>query len=105
MASLSCRVLQAGSTLSCVQNMEHKFVELLAADFRAAPREMVQQMVEYRYKALQSKLALTQASLADVYALVRLLRTCKPPWSQQLGLPIIRSSTAPHSFHTRKDKC
>ena len=51
--------------------MEHKFVELLAAEFRAAPREMVQQMIEYRYKALQSKLALTQASLADVYALVR----------------------------------
>ena len=27
-------------------------------------------MIEFRYKALQSKLALTQASLADVYALV-----------------------------------
>ena len=53
------------------QNMEHKFVELLAAEFRAAPQELVHQMVDYRYKSLQSKLALTQASLADVYAMVR----------------------------------
>lgn len=73
--------------------MEHKFVELLAAEFRAAPQELTQAMVEYRYKALQSKLALTQASLADVYALVR-PPTCSActascmSWEQLRLLPV-----------------
>ena len=56
------------------QNLDSiKFVELLSVELKAAPIDMLHQTVEYRHKALQSKLALTQASLADVYALVRLL--------------------------------
>ena len=56
------------------QNMEHKFVELLAADFTVASQEVMQQMIGWRYKMQQSKLALMQASLADVYALVSCTR-------------------------------
>lgn len=53
------------------QNMEYKFVELLSCRFQASSEEHVKQQVTYRYNAVKSRLALMQARLADVNALVR----------------------------------
>ena len=55
------------------QNMEYKFVELLSCRFQASSEEHVKQQVTYRYNAVKSRLALMQARLADVNALVRRL--------------------------------
>eukprot|EP00193_Tetraselmis_chui_P013270 CAMPEP_0177781694 /NCGR_PEP_ID=MMETSP0491_2-20121128/18011_1 /TAXON_ID=63592 /ORGANISM="Tetraselmis chuii, Strain PLY429" /LENGTH=204 /DNA_ID=CAMNT_0019301825 /DNA_START=307 /DNA_END=921 /DNA_ORIENTATION=+ len=53
-----------------IQNMEYKFVELLSCRFVASPDEVVRQHITYRYNAIKSRLALMQARLADVNALV-----------------------------------
>ena len=53
------------------QNMEYKFVELLSCHFQASSEEHVKQQVTYRYNAVKSRLALMQARLADINALVR----------------------------------
>lgn len=50
--------------------MEYKFVELLSCRFIASPEEVVRQHITYRYNAVKSRLALMQARLADVNALV-----------------------------------
>jgi hypothetical protein len=50
--------------------MEYKFVELLSCRFVASPDEVVRQHITYRYNAIKSRLALMQARLADVNALV-----------------------------------
>ena len=54
------------------QNMEYKFVELLSCQFQASSEEHIKQQVTYRYNAVKSRLALMQARLADINALVRL---------------------------------
>lgn len=53
------------------QNMEYKFVELLSCQFQASSEEHIKQQVTYRYNAVKSRLALMQARLADINALVR----------------------------------
>lgn len=53
-----------------VQNMEYKFVELLSCQFQTSSDEHVKQQVTYRYNAVKSRLALMQARLADINALV-----------------------------------
>ncbi len=53
------------------QNMEYKFVELLSCQFQASSEEQIKQQVTYRYNAVKSRLALMQARLADINALVR----------------------------------
>ena len=50
--------------------MEYKFVELLSCQFQASSEAFVKQQVTYRYNAVKSRLALMQARLADVNALV-----------------------------------
>mmetsp|Transcript_6620 Transcript_6620/g.16906 ORF Transcript_6620/g.16906 Transcript_6620/m.16906 type:complete len:246 (+) Transcript_6620:198-935(+) len=57
--------------LDFIQNMEYKFVELLSCRFIASPEEVVRQHITYRYNAVKSRLALMQARLADVNALVK----------------------------------
>uniref|UniRef100_A0A7S1X654 Spindle assembly abnormal protein 6 N-terminal domain-containing protein n=1 Tax=Tetraselmis chuii TaxID=63592 RepID=A0A7S1X654_9CHLO len=57
--------------LDFIQNMEYKFVELLSCRFVASPDEVVRQHITYRYNAIKSRLALMQARLADVNALVK----------------------------------
>ena len=56
--------------LDFIQNMEYKFVELLSCRFVATPEEVVRQQITYRYNSVKSRLALMQARLADVNALV-----------------------------------
>lgn len=56
--------------LRLMQNMEYKFVELLSCQFQASSEEHVKQQVTYRYNAVKSRLALMQARLADINALV-----------------------------------
>jgi len=51
--------------------MEYKFVELLSCQFQASSEEHIKQQVTYRYNAVKSRLALMQARLADINALVR----------------------------------
>ena len=51
--------------------MEHKFVELLSANFAPVPEEHVHRQLDFRYKSVKSRLAIVQACLADVYAVVR----------------------------------
>ncbi|CAD7696378.1 unnamed protein product, partial [Ostreobium quekettii] len=55
--------------LDFIQNMEHKFVELLSLKFVASPDEVVRRCLTYRYNNAKSKLAILQAKMADVNAL------------------------------------
>mmetsp|Transcript_14877 Transcript_14877/g.41822 ORF Transcript_14877/g.41822 Transcript_14877/m.41822 type:complete len:243 (-) Transcript_14877:245-973(-) len=57
--------------LDFIQNMEYKFVELLSCRFIASPEEVVRQHITFRYNSVKSRLALMQARLADVNALVK----------------------------------
>ena len=52
------------------QNMEYKFVELMSCQFQASSEDHIKQQVTYRYNAVKSRLALMQARLADINALV-----------------------------------
>jgi len=76
--------------LDFIQNMEYKFVELLSCDFVASPEEAVRQQITFRYNSVKSKLALMQARLQDINALVKvknpslLLQLQKTP--QRVGL-------------------
>ena len=58
--------------LEFIQNMQYKFVELLSCNFHRSPDELVRQQITYRYNSLKSRLALMQARLQDVNALVKI---------------------------------
>lgn len=60
------------SRLDFIKNMEYKFVELLTCDFARSSEDLVRQHIAYRYNAMKSRLALMQARLSDVNALVKL---------------------------------
>lgn len=53
-----------------MQNMDYKFVELLSCQFQAPSDEHVKQQLTFRYNAVKSRLALMEARLADINALV-----------------------------------
>jgi hypothetical protein len=57
--------------LDFIQNIEYKFIELLSCDFMSSSEETVRQQITYRYNAVKSKLALMQARLQDISALVK----------------------------------
>ena len=57
--------------LDFIQNIEYKFIELLSLDFLASSEEMVRQQITYRYNSVKSKLAILQARLQDISALVK----------------------------------
>jgi hypothetical protein len=57
--------------LDFIQNIEYKFIELLSCDFMSSGEETVRQQITYRYNAVKSKLALMQARLQDISALVK----------------------------------
>lgn len=57
--------------LDFIQNMEYKFVELLACDFVASPEEVVRQQIGFRYNSVKSRLTLMQSRLQDISALVK----------------------------------
>jgi len=57
--------------LDFIQNMEYKFVELLSCDFIASPEDVVRQQITFRYNSTKSRLALMQARLQDINALVK----------------------------------
>mmetsp|Transcript_3028 Transcript_3028/g.7754 ORF Transcript_3028/g.7754 Transcript_3028/m.7754 type:complete len:239 (+) Transcript_3028:78-794(+) len=57
--------------LDFIQNMEYKFVELLSCDFAASPEDVVRQQITFRYNSTKSRLALVQARLQDLSALVK----------------------------------
>ena len=57
--------------LDFIQNIEYKFIELLSCDFVASTEEMVRQQITFRYNAVKSKLALIQARMQDLNALVK----------------------------------
>ena len=58
--------------LDFIQNMEYKFVELLSCAFVASDDETVRQSIAFRYNAVKSRLALMQARLQDINALVKI---------------------------------
>lgn len=58
--------------LDFIQNIEYKFIELLSIDFRASDEEIVRQQLAYRYNAMKSKLAIFQARLQDITAMLKL---------------------------------
>ena len=58
--------------LDFIQNMEFKFVELLSWDFDASTEEIIRQQITYRYNAVKSKLAIMQARLQDINAIVKI---------------------------------
>ena len=57
--------------LDFIQNIEYKFIELLSCDFVASTEEMVRQQITYRYTSVKNKLALLQARMQDIHALVK----------------------------------
>jgi len=71
---LAVFVMQRGGRghLDFIQNMEYKFVELLSASFVASDDETVRQSISFRYNAVKSRLALMQARLQDINALVKI---------------------------------
>ena len=56
--------------LATLQNMGYKFVELMSCQFQASDEERVKQQLTFRYNAVKSRLALMQARLADINAVV-----------------------------------
>jgi len=58
--------------LDFIQNMEYKFIELLSCAFVASDDEAVRQSISYRYNSIKSRLALMQARLQDINALVKI---------------------------------
>ena len=58
--------------LDFIQNMEYKFVELLSMDFSASSEEVIRQQITFRYNAVKSKLAIMQARLQDINAIVKI---------------------------------
>jgi hypothetical protein len=71
---LSVFIMQSdgNARLDFIQNIEYKFIELLSCDFLASPEESVRQQITYRYNSSKSKLALMQARLQDINALVKI---------------------------------
>jgi hypothetical protein len=71
---LAVFVMQRGGRghLDFIQNMEYKFVELLSLSFVASEDEDVRQSISFRYNAVKSRLALMQARLQDINALVKI---------------------------------
>ena len=71
---LAVFVMQRGGQghLDFIQNMEYKFVELLSCSFSASDDETVRQSIAFRYNAVKSRLALMQARLQDINALVKI---------------------------------
>ena len=71
---LAVFVMQRGGKghLDFIQNMEYKFVELLSCSFSASDDETVRQSIAFRYNAVKSRLALMQARLQDINALVKI---------------------------------
>jgi len=71
---LAVFVMQRGGRghLDFIQNMEYKFVELLSVAFTASDDETVRQSIAFRYNAVKSRLALMQARLQDINALVKI---------------------------------
>jgi hypothetical protein len=58
--------------LDFIQNLEYKFIELLSINFLSSPEDVVRQQIGFRYNSVKSRLALMQARLADVNALVKI---------------------------------
>jgi hypothetical protein len=89
--------------LDFIQNMEYKFVELLSCAFAAADDETVRQSITFRYNSVKSRLALMQARLQDINALVKVknpslllqLQRAPPRFPSHGGGGSARSSLAP----------
>ena len=71
---LAVFVMQRGGRahLDFIQNMEYKFVELLSCASVASDEETVRQNITFRYNSVKSRLALMQARLQDINALVKI---------------------------------
>ena len=63
----------ATATVQIIQNFDYKLVEVLALPFRESPADLVRCHVEYRYRAVRSRLAIMTSKLHDVAALVKVL--------------------------------
>lgn len=73
----------ATATLQIIQNFDYKLVEVLALPFRESPTDLVRCHVEYRYRAVRSRLAIMTSKLHDVAALVKVRDTALLPMIQQ----------------------
>jgi hypothetical protein len=61
----------ATATVQIIQNFDYRLVEVLALPFRESPQDLVRCHVEYRYRAIRSRLAIMTSKLHDVAALVK----------------------------------
>ncbi|GBG71743.1 hypothetical protein CBR_g9152 [Chara braunii] len=57
--------------LDFIQNIEYKFLELLSCNFCPSPEEIVRKHITYRYNLIKGRMAMMQARLADVNAIVK----------------------------------
>lgn len=73
----------ATATLQIIQNFDYKLVEVLSLPFRESPTDLVRCHVEYRYRAIRSRLAIMTSKLHDVAALVKVKDSALLPVLQQ----------------------
>jgi cold shock CspA family protein len=73
----------ATATLQIIQNFDYKLVEVLSLPFRESPTDLVRCHVEYRYRAIRSRLAIMTSKLHDVAALVKVKDTALLPVLQK----------------------
>ena len=64
---------------SVMQNMQHKFVELLQVRFAESNDEVIRRQITYRYNNVKSKSEILSAKLADFNAMVYHRRTNASP--------------------------
>ena len=57
--------------LDFIQNMEYKFVELMSLTYIAAADDLAREQLTFRYNSMKARLALMQARLQDINALVK----------------------------------
>ena len=100
---LAVFVMQRGGRahLDFIQNMEYKFVELLSVAFVASDEETVRQNIAFRYNSVKSRLALMQARLQDINALVKIKNPSLLMQLQRTPLRFPSTATSGRSFAGR----
>ena len=57
--------------LDFIQNMEYKYIELLSADFKRCPDDIVRSQIAYRYRVIKAKLEQIQSRQHDMFSIVK----------------------------------
>lgn len=67
--------------LNFLKSLKYKFVELMKVDFKKTSEEVAKKLLTYRFKALKTKLVLTEARIEEIKTV---LKVKNPPLYMQL---------------------